>query len=268
MWIAILIVIILLLLAEDIRPADYVPAGAIPTGSCCGSIAMPTGATMERSWPRKTRSLPTRRPSAGLRRGTGCASDAGRESGRYPRCKPLRTAGADVLVEDLTARELKAYRLEGTDEEIPLLEEVLPLFEQSGLPLVVELKAERGNHDALAAATCAMLDKYKVLYCIESFDPRCIRWLKRNRPEIVRGQLSENFLRHGDGGDMPKALLWALGNLLTNCLAKPDFIAYRFSDRDKFLPALVPVVLSCPGDQLDPLSQKRRCARRSLPEIW
>ena len=50
----------------------------------------------------------------------------------------------------------------------------------------------------------------------------------------MRGQLSENFLRHGDGGNMPKALLWALGNLLTNCLAKPDFIAYRFSDRDNF----------------------------------
>ena len=143
-----------------------------------------------------------------------------------------RTAGADVLVEDLTAEEVKRYRLEGTQEQIPLLEEVLPLFEQSGLPLVVELKAERGNHDALAAATCAVLDKYKVLYCIESFDPRCIRWLKKNRPEIVRGQLSENFLRHGDGGNMPKPLLWALGNLLTNCLAKPDFIAYRFSDRD------------------------------------
>ena len=86
----------------------------------------------------------------------------------------LRTAGADVLVEDLTAEELKQYRLEGTDEQIPLLEEVLPLFEASGLPLVVELKAERGNHDALAAATCAVLDKYKVLYCIESFDPRCL----------------------------------------------------------------------------------------------
>ena len=38
-----------------------------------------------------------------------------------------RTAGADVLVEDLTAEELKQYRLEGTDEQIPLLEEVLEL---------------------------------------------------------------------------------------------------------------------------------------------
>lgn len=173
-----------------------------------------------------------------IRRGFGCELDVHlMKDGRLAvihDASLLRTAGADVQVEDLTAEELKTYRLEGTEERIPLLEEVLPLFEESGLPLVVELKAERGDHDALAAATCALLDQYKVLYCIESFDPRCIRWLKKNRPEIVRGQLSENFLRHGDGGNMPKVLLWALGNLLTNCLAKPDFIAYRFSDRNNF----------------------------------
>ena len=64
-----------------------------------------------------------------------------------------RTAGADVLVEDLTAEELKTYRLEGTDERIPLLEEVLELF-QDRTPLIIELKAERGNHAALAEATC------------------------------------------------------------------------------------------------------------------
>lgn len=146
----------------------------------------------------------------------------------------LRTAGADVYVEDLTAAELSQYCLEGTQERIPLLEEILPLFEESGLPLVVELKAERGNHDALAEAACAVLDEFRVLYCVESFDPRCLRWLKKNRPEIVRGQLSENFLRRSDGGSQPRILLWALGKLLTNCLAKPDFIAYRFADRDNF----------------------------------
>lgn len=145
-----------------------------------------------------------------------------------------RTAGADVLVEDLTAEELVQYRLEGTEEHIPLLEEVLPLFERSRLPLVIELKAERGNHNALTEAACRMVDDYRVLYCMESFDPRCLRWLKKNRPDIVRGQLSEQFLRHGDGGKMPGIVLWALGNLLTNCLTKPDFIAYRFSDRNNF----------------------------------
>lgn len=89
-----------------------------------------------------------------------------------------RTAGADVLVEDLTAEELKTYRLEGTDEQIPLLEEVLELF-QDLTPLIIELKAERGNHAALAEATCRMLDRYRVHYCIESFDPRCLIWLKK-----------------------------------------------------------------------------------------
>ena len=142
----------------------------------------------------------------------------------------LRTAGVDVAIEDLTVADLKRYRLEGTDEHIPLLGEVLALFEGRA-PLVVELKAERGNHDALTAAAVAELDKYKVLYCIESFDPRCLMWLKRNRDEIVRGQLSEQFLRHGEGGGHGRTVLWMVGNLLTNFLTRPDFIAYRFCDR-------------------------------------
>ena len=143
-----------------------------------------------------------------------------------------RTAGADVAVEDLTAEELKQYRLEGTDEQIPLLEEVLALF-QDQTPLVVELKSERGNYNELAAATVAMLDKYRVRYCIESFDPRCLVWLRKNRPEIVRGQLSEQFLRHKeDGSGLSRAVRFILGNLLMNFKTVPDFIAYRFSDRD------------------------------------
>ena len=141
-----------------------------------------------------------------------------------------RTAGADVLVEDLTAEELKNYRLEGTEHHIPLLEEVLPIFAGKA-PLVVELKAERGNADALAAAACRLLDKYRVTYCIESFDPRCLMWLWANRPDVVRGQLSENFRRHGDAQNLPGVVRWVLSSLLLNARTRPDFIAYRFEDR-------------------------------------
>lgn len=141
-----------------------------------------------------------------------------------------RTAGADVFIEDLTAEDLAQYRLEGTEERIPLLEEVLALFEGK-TPLIVELKPERGNHGALTAATVALLDQYRVNYCIESFDPRCLLWLKKHRPDIVRGQLCENFLRHGDGAPQGRLTLWALGNLLLNFLTRPDFIAYRYEDR-------------------------------------
>ena len=136
----------------------------------------------------------------------------------------LRTAGADVMVEDLTAEELKTYRLEGTDEQIPLFEEVLSLFENK-TPLVVELKTARGNERELAARTCEVLDQYQVKYCIESFDPRALMWLKEFRPEIVRGQLS-GALTKSKSADQPKPVLWVLSHLLLNWKTKPDFIAY------------------------------------------
>ena len=142
----------------------------------------------------------------------------------------LRTAGADVLIEDLTAEELENYRLEGTEQRIPLLEDVLPLFVDRA-PLIVELKAERGNAEALAAAACRVLDKYKAEYCVESFDPRCLMWLWQNRPDVIRGQLSENFTAHGDAQHLPGGVRWILTNLLLNVRTRPDFIAYRFEDR-------------------------------------
>ena len=142
----------------------------------------------------------------------------------------LRTAGADVLIEDLTAEELENYRLEGTEQRIPLLEDVLPLFVDRA-PLIVELKAERGNTEALAAAACKVLDKYKAEYCVESFDPRCLMWLWQNRPDVIRGQLSENFTAHGDAQHLPGGVRWILTNLLLNVRTRPDFIAYRFEDR-------------------------------------
>jgi glycerophosphoryl diester phosphodiesterase len=142
----------------------------------------------------------------------------------------LRTAGVDVKAKDLTAEELGEYRLEGTEEKIPFLEEVLPLFEGKA-PLIVELKVE-GNAADLAHAACTLLDQYKVDYCIESFHPQAISWLKKNRPEICRGQLSQNFIRHEEGTGLGKAADFAMTYLLTSFLTVPDFIAYNHKHRD------------------------------------
>ncbi len=139
-----------------------------------------------------------------------------------------RTCGVDRNISDLTADELAQYRLEGTDERIPFLEEVLPIFEGK-TPLVVEVKTVHKNHAALCEATCAMLDRFSAEYCMESFDPRAVLWLKKHRPDIVRGQLAENYTRHGETLSAP--LRFVLHNLLTNVLTRPDFIAYRVDDR-------------------------------------
>ena len=139
----------------------------------------------------------------------------------------LRTVGVDVKASSLTAQQLSQYRLEGTEEKIPMLEEVLPLFEGKG-PLIVELKVE-GNADRLAKAACEMLDRYQVKYCIESFHPKALLWLKRNRPEICRGQLSQNFLKNRSG--LPWLAAMVMTNVMTNLVTCPDFVAYRWKDR-------------------------------------
>ena len=140
-----------------------------------------------------------------------------------------RTAGADVKIEDLTEADLPDYPLEGTQEIIPLFSQVLKLYAGKA-PLIIELKAERNNHAALTKAVCELMDSYNGPYCMESFDPRCVAWLTKNRPDIVRGQLTENFVIN-KRSPLPMYLKFILTHQLENFLIRPDFVAYKFADR-------------------------------------
>lgn len=143
----------------------------------------------------------------------------------------LRTAGADVRIEDLTMEDLAQYHLGDTQETIPLFKDVLTLYAGKA-PLIVELKCEGGNHAALCEATCKMLDAYDGPFCMESFDPRAVIWLRKNRPDIIRGQLSENWM--GKKLAIPGILKFALTYHISNVVTRPDFIAYKYSDRKAF----------------------------------
>lgn len=140
-----------------------------------------------------------------------------------------RTAGVDVNIEDLETADLRKYHLGRTRETIPEFRQVLDLFDGKA-PLIVELKPAGGNHAALTEATCKMLDGYNGPYCLESFDPRCVLWLKQNRPELIRGQLSYDYVRYA-GNKLPFILKFILTHQLENFLVFPDFVAYRYTDR-------------------------------------
>ena len=139
-----------------------------------------------------------------------------------------RTAGVEKNLCDCTWEELRPLRLEGTDEPIPLLEEVLAVFEGKA-PLVVEIKTFGGNHKVLTESVCKILDRFPRLdFCIESFDPRVLMWLRKNRPEIIRGQLSCTIAKHqSDTG----IVTWLLTHLFFNFLTVPHFVAYCFEER-------------------------------------
>ena len=139
-----------------------------------------------------------------------------------------RTAGVDVMIEELTVEDLDDYRLEGTDERIPLLTQVLNLY-QGAAPIIVELKSYRGNYEKLCDAAVAVLREYYGSYCMESFDPRCIVWLRTKYPDVIRGQLTENFFL--SKSKISNYLKFLMQHQILNVLSKPDFVAYRFEDR-------------------------------------
>ena len=149
-----------------------------------------------------------------------------------------RTTGANANVSAVNEQVLGQLTLEGTREKVPYLEDVLPLFEGK-TPLLIELKPENGNCEELTRKVTAALQHFPNLdYMIESFDPRVLRWLRKHRPDIIRGQLSENFFRD-KGCTLNPFMRFALSNLMTNFLTRPDFIAYKYEDRDCLAPGLV-----------------------------
>lgn len=140
-----------------------------------------------------------------------------------------RQTGVRGTIEDYDITNLRKLRLEGTDEVIPAFDDVLDLYEGTGLPLLIELKCVKGNHKALAKAVAERLDSYKGEYVIESFDPRVLIEYRKLRPEVIRGQLAQNFFKNSEG--LPFYQVVMLTNLMLNWLTKPDFIAYKYNDR-------------------------------------
>lgn len=141
-----------------------------------------------------------------------------------------RVCGKKGSIEDLRAEDLKNYPLQGTGETIPLFEDVLDLFAEK-TPLIVELKVERGNAAALTDAAMAALADWHGTYCVESFHPGVLLRLKKKYPRVLRGQLSQNFLKGSEVNGLSLPVRFALTNLLTSVLTRPDFIAYNCLDR-------------------------------------
>jgi hypothetical protein len=137
-----------------------------------------------------------------------------------------RVCGLEGKVADYTAAELQKMPLCGMAEHtIPTLADVLRTVD-GRVPLLVEIKGYV-QVAPVCEATVALLDTYKGAYLIESFTPCVVHWFKKNRPAVIRGQLSSRLFRKGKR---------TLGNLIVqslccNFIAKPDFIAFCYEDR-------------------------------------
>lgn len=138
-----------------------------------------------------------------------------------------RVCGKKGTVEETTYTEMKKYFLSGTKERIPLLKDVLKTVDGK-VPLLIEVKLPSAN-----TKVCQRLDEelqgYKGKYMIQSFNSLVLRWMKKHRNEIPRGQLSENLTKNDRTTHY--ALRFCVKYLLSNCMCRPDFISYKWTDR-------------------------------------
>ncbi len=134
-----------------------------------------------------------------------------------------RMCGVPMRVHASTLSQLRELRLKGTSYGIPTLAEALETV-TGRVPLIVELKSGPRN-DALCRLVLELLERYQGAYCVESFDPRIVRWFRRNAPHILRGQLAEY-------PEQARGRAWLMGQLWQNALGRPDFIAWNVNARE------------------------------------
>ncbi|MCL2820118.1 MAG: glycerophosphodiester phosphodiesterase [Oscillospiraceae bacterium] len=133
-----------------------------------------------------------------------------------------RVCGIDAPVNSKTWEELSVIPLFNTKECIPLLSDILPAMNDT--PLIVELKSAGANNSKLCSETLIILREQGQNWCIESFDPRIVAWFMKNAPDVLRGQLSRPP-KNMEG--ISKVTAFLLGNLFTNFMSRPHFIAYE-----------------------------------------
>ncbi len=140
-----------------------------------------------------------------------------------------RMCKVDKMLTEMSFEECQQYTLKKSNERIPTFEDVLKTV-NGKVPLIVEIKSE-GKPIETVEKTCKLLDSYNGLYVMESFHPGVVYWLKKNRPEIIRGQLSEDYSENVNFNGFEKTILT---NCMLNGFTKPDFVAYDYRCREFF----------------------------------
>jgi glycerophosphoryl diester phosphodiesterase len=133
----------------------------------------------------------------------------------------LRMTGVDTLITNCEAHQLSDMRLMGSDQTIPLLDDVLDLV-RGEVPLLIEMKGF-GGMGSFGKRILQKLEGYDGPFALQSFNPKALLWLKMRAPYILRGQIS--------GSLKNVKLAWhrklLVRYLLTNGITKPHFISYE-----------------------------------------
>ena len=154
-----------------------------------------------------------------------------------------RLADARGALAAWSAAELGQFRLQGSDERIPTLVEILALI-GGRAPLLIEVKSPKRAVGALCRSVAAALQSYIGAVGVMSFNPEVGHWFARHAPERLRGLVVT---------EQGKGLKGLVERPLALWRSRADFLAYdirdlpsRFADaqRAKGMPVLTWTVRS------------------------
>lgn len=134
-----------------------------------------------------------------------------------------RVCGTEGILEEKDWAEISSLKLFNSAEGIPHLSEVLDLTAGS-VPLMIEIKTTRRIRLSVSAVKEA-LKNYSGPVSIVSFDPLVLREVKRQLPEVLRGQLMEYSLNKKS---LPLVKRIILHYALMNGINRPDFLSVRY----------------------------------------
>lgn len=135
----------------------------------------------------------------------------------------VRMCGVDKRVCDCSYEELCSYVLVGTEEKILTFREVLKAID-GRVPVLVEIKGDYA-YKKIAAKAAGVLDGYKGVYAVQSFHPLVLVWFRKQRPWVLRGQLSTDYwCDHISCIALQKVVRTDLWCNIVTC---PDFVSFR-----------------------------------------
>lgn len=131
-----------------------------------------------------------------------------------------RLAGAEGVLAEMSATDIGAYRLTGTDEPIATLDEILALIDGRA-PLLIEVKSPGRAVGPVCKAVSRALTSYIGPVAAMSFNPRIGRWFAAHAPDVLCGLVVTEEGRPKRG----RFKRWA-----SLAVSRADFLAYDIRD--------------------------------------
>lgn len=103
-----------------------------------------------------------------------------------------RMTNVDKKLNELTYSEIKKLRLLETNQTIPTLKEVLNIINGK---VILDIEIKNTNKiDLLCKKLVTELENYNHTFFIKSFNPKIVRWFRKNKPDYIRGLLIKDNL--------------------------------------------------------------------------